>query len=298
MRKGNPKKKAERYVGNRFLDEIMVNASHYFRVASYLNAHPDELHSFFEKADSLEVFANIFGMLKPQVRQLAMKIASRLIIKIAKQIADTGYRSGTLKLVRGFADGTEIELDRSLENYVEEPERGVLDSIVSYKRQRERKAFVVMLDHSFSMKGIKIMLAAVTAATIAQHFKRDYAILAFSNRVTVLKGINENKGPEAVLEKLFALELKGDTDVRLVLNEGLKQLDKFERKMGLILTDGAWNQGGDPLETAAAFDKLSVIGFPPAKQEKINQLALKGKGMFSFVENEMGIAGAILQCLN
>jgi len=276
----------------------MTNASYYFRVASYLNANPDELPLFFEKADSLEVFANIFGMLKSGVKAQAVKIASRLIIKIARQIADTGYRSGRMVLVRGFVDGTEIELDRSLENFTEEPERGILENIMSYTRHKERKAFVIMLDHSYSMKGIKVILAAITAAAIAQHFKRDYAILAFSNRVTVLKGIDDSTGPETVLERLFALELKGDTDVRFALAEGLKQVGEFERKVGLILTDGAWNQGGDPLEVAASYDKLSVIGFPPAKPDKIRLLAVKGKGDFSFVEGEAGIAEAIIRCLS
>lgn len=276
----------------------MVEASYYYRVASYMNAHSDEFHAFFEKADSLEVFANIFGMLKPQVRALAVKIASRLIIKIARQIADTGYRSGRLILVPGYADGAEIELDRSLENYTEQPEKGILDSIVSYTRQRERRAFVIMLDHSYSMKGLKVILAAITAAAIAYHFKRDYAILAFNNRVSILKGIEDKTGPEEILEKLFALELQGDTDVRLALEAGLKQVSKFDRKTGLILTDGAWNQGGDPLAAASRYDKLSVIGFPPAKYEKTRQLSVKGKGQFCFVENEAGIAEAILKCLD
>lgn len=277
---------------------MLSGASRYFRIASYLNSHPERLQEFFEKDDSLEVFANVFGMLKSDVKALAVKIASRLIIKIAKQIADTGYRSGQLKLVRGFADGTEIELDRSVENYIEEPVLGILDNIVSYTRQKERKAFVVMLDHSYSMKGMKVILAAITAASIAQHFKRNYAVLVFSNKVTVIKALDDNTGPETVLERLFALQLQGDTDIRKVLEEGLSQVKQFERKMGLILTDGAWNQGGDPLEVAARYDKLSVIGFPPAKHEKIRQLAMKGKGEFSFVEDEAKVAAAILKCLN
>lgn len=276
----------------------MVNSSYYFRIASYLNNNPGQLHEFFEKDDSLEVFANIFGMLKADVRAKAVKIASRMIIKIAKQIADTGTRSGQLKLVRGFSEGSDIELDKSLENYVEQPERGILDSIVSFTRQREKTAFVIMLDHSYSMKGLKVILAAITAASIAQHFKKDYGILSFSNRVSVLKGVNDKMGPEMVLERLFALELQGDTDVRLVLEAGLKQMKDFERKTGLILTDGAWNQGGDPLEAAARYDKLSVIGFPPAKQEKIRLLAIRGKGEFSFVENETQISQAIIKCLH
>ncbi|MBC8440053.1 MAG: VWA domain-containing protein [Deltaproteobacteria bacterium] len=245
----------------------------------------------------MEIFANVFTMLKENVRLLAVKIASRIIIKIAKQIADTGCHSGKLKLINGFSNCAEIELDRSLERYIEQPELGILDNLVSFVRQQEKSAFVMMFDHSYSMKGMKIILAAITAAAIAQHFKKDYGVLAFSNQVTVLKAIDEPTGPEEVLKRLFALELCGDTDTRLVLETGLNHLVKFEEKRGLLLTDGAWNRGGDPLEAAARFDQLGVIGFPPAKQEKIRQLALKGKGNFSFVENETEIACAILDCL-
>ncbi len=237
-------------------------------------------------------------MLKESVRASAVRIASRLIINIAKQIADTGCRSGKMKLVAGFQDGAEIEFDRSLERYTEQPELGILDNLVSYVRQREKTAFVMMFDHSYSMKGMKIILAAITAAAVAQHFKRNYGILAFNNRVTVLKGIQSATGPEAVLQRLFALDLKGDTDVSLVLEAGLEHLADYSDKRGLLLTDGAWNRGENPLRAASRYDKLNVIGFPPAKDEKIRQLAVQGEGNFSFVEDETEIAGAILDCLN
>lgn len=71
-------------------------------------------------------------MLEPDIRALAVKIANRLIINIAKHIANTGYRSGKLKLMKGITDGNEIEQDRSLENYMESPEVGILKNIVSY----------------------------------------------------------------------------------------------------------------------------------------------------------------------
>ncbi len=238
------------------------------------------------------------GMLKENVRSKAVKIAGRLIINIAKQIADTGCRSGKMRLVDGFSDSAEIEFDRSLEKFTEQPELGILDNLVSYVRKQEKMAFVMMFDHSFSMKGMKIILAAITAATIAQHFKRDYGILAFNNRVTVLKDIDIETGPETVLKRLFSLELTGDTDISLVLKTGLEHLAGYQDKRGLILTDGAWNRGDDPLRAAARFDKLNVIGFPPAKNEKIRHLATNGQGNFSFVKDETEIACAILNCLN
>lgn len=237
-------------------------------------------------------------MLKQNVRNLAVKIASRLIIKIAKQIADTGYRSGKLKLVKGCADGAELELDRSLERYTEEPELGIAECLMSLTRYREREAFVMIFDRSYSMRGMKIILAAITAAAIARHFKRNYAILAFSNDVSVIKGIDSTDGPETILERLFALTLQGDTDIHQALEKGLAHIRKFERKRGLILTDGAWNRGKNPLSVAGRFDKLSVIGFPPANMDKIRPLALKGQGELSFVEDETTIGAAILKSLN
>lgn len=251
---------------------------------------------FFEEGESLEVFANVFDMLKPQVRETAVRLASKLIIRIARNIADSGYRSGKLKLVRGFSDAAEIELDRSLENIIDHPEAGILPNIVSFAREKERSAFVMMVDHSYSMRGLKIVLAAITAATIAYHFKRDYAVLAFSDQVTVLKGLNERIGPEKVLEKLFGLTLRGDTNIGLALKKGLEQLGDFEQKKGLLLTDGAWTSG-NPQEAASLFDKLNVLCFPPAKPEKIQSLAVWGKGEFAYVGNEFNIAPAVIKCL-
>lgn len=236
-------------------------------------------------------------MLEVDVLVAATKIASRLIIKIARQIADTGYRSGKLEIVRGFTDGTEIELDRSLENYIADPLQGIIASIAGHVRSRERNSFVLMIDQSFSMKGMKVILAAITAAAIVCHFKGDCAVLSFNSTVEVLKSLNQNTGPEKVLEKLFSTRLLTGTDITLALKEGFRQIAGSEKKIGLLLTDGAWTEG-NPLPVAALFNKLSVIGFPPARKEHIKQLAVSGKGDFIFVENENEIASAILKCLN
>ena len=266
-------------------------------MAYYYNTHPDDLELFFEQPGCLQAFSRMIDRLQEDVAIRAIKIASRMIIAIAKQIADTGYRSSKLTLTKGHTVGAEIELDHSLEKYSEAPERGILDNLVSYVRRIEKKAFVMMLDYSFSMKS-KIILAAITVAAIAQHFKKDYAILAFNSGVGVLKDVAEPAGPEKVLQRLFALQSYGETNIRMVLEAGLKHISKFERKAGLLLTDGDWNKGGNPLQAASRFDKLNVIGFPFANNEKIRQLAYRGNGTFSIVNDETEIVGAILRCLN
>jgi len=237
-------------------------------------------------------------MLRPEARTTAVQLASRLIIKIAKQIADTGYRSGKLKLSGKFTDDADIELDHTIEKYIDAPERGILDSLVSYTREREKRAFIMLIDRSYSMRGLKIVLAAITAAAIAMRYRKDYAIFAFSRAVEPLKKIDEQICPEEVLYRLFNLELHGDTDIQKALHDGLTEVGKFERKSGLLLTDGGWNQGGDPADAAARFDRLDVIGFPPARQETIEYLAAKGKGACAYAEDQTDIAAAIIKCLH
>lgn len=275
-----------------------MSGAYHYRVASYLNNHPEELEEFFSKRDALEIFANIYGMLKQDVRGVAVKIASRLIVKVARRIADTGYRCGPLKTLNGYLEGAELALEASFEKYLDAPEKGIIDNLVSYGRERQKHAFVMILDRSYSMKGIKIVLAGITAASIAQHFKHDYAVLAFSNDVTVLKRIDETVGPDRLVERLFGLELYGDTNTCLGLKSGFNLMDGFKVRKGLLLTDGAWNRGGSPLPAAARFDMLSVIGFPPARRSKIRSLAVKSGGRFAFVENENEIAAAIMKCLH
>ena len=283
--------------GSLLFDFDTNDPQHYWQMAHHFNQNPDDLDVFFEQPGCLQAFARMLDRLQDDVADQAIKIASHLIIAIAKQIADTGYRAGNLKLIPGFNDNAEIELDHSLEKHAESPERGILENLVSYIRHIEKKAIVTMLDYSYSMQS-NIILAAITAAAIAQHFKKDYAVLAFNSGVCILKDIDEPAGSEKVLKRLFALKSCGDTNIRSVLEAGLQHVSKFERKAGLLLTDGDWNKGGDPFQAAVQFDKLSVIGFPFADYEKIRQLALKGNGNFSIVKNETEIAGAIMQCLN
>ena len=286
-----------KYSESPFLNFETNDPRHYWQMAEHYNSYPEELEVFFEQPGCLQAFARMSDRLRDDVAIQAVKIASRLIIAIARRIADAGYRHSKLKLIPGFRDGAEIELDYSLEKYMQAPDRGILDNLVSYIRHIEKKAVVMMLDFSYSMQS-NIILAAITAAAIAQHFKNDYAVLAFNSGVCILKDVAEPAGPEKVLERLFALQSCGDTNIRSVLEAGLQHVNKFERKSGLLLTDGDWNKGGDPFQAAVQFDKLSVIGFPFADYNKISRLAYQGNGNFSIVKDETEIAGAIMQCLN
>lgn len=236
-------------------------------------------------------------MLKPEAKKIAVKIASQIILKIAAQIADTGVRTGALKYRRTRNPSDDIEIDRTVECYIEQAEGDIRDHLVTSVRIPERRAFVLMLDRSYSMRGVKIVRAAITAAAVAIRFRQDYGVISFSSQAQTLKGLKSRLGPETLIEKIFHLELKGETDIAAALQAALYEMAGYPVKVGLLLTDGNWNRGQDPLQMAPLYDALHVICFPPARPHVIEQLAQAGKGTFAFVEDEQGIVRALRQSL-
>ena len=51
-------------------------------------------------------------------------------------------------------------------------------------------------------------------------------------------------------------------------------------------------------ENKERFDRLDVIGFPPARMETIQYLAARGNGACAYAEDQTDIAAAIIKCLN
>lgn len=236
-------------------------------------------------------------MLKPDAKKIAVKIACQIILKIAAQIADTGLRTGPLKYRRTKNSSDDIEIDRTLEEYVEQSEGDISEHLVTSVRIPERRAFMLILDRSYSMRGVKIVRAAITAAAVAIRFQQDYGVLCFSSRVRTLKSIKSRLSPETLIERIFYLELQGETDIALALQEALNEMSGYPYKTGLLLTDGNWNRGQDPMQLAPYFDALHVICFPPARPQTCEQLAQAGKGTFAFVESEQGIVHALRKSL-
>jgi Mg-chelatase subunit ChlD len=180
---------------------------------------------------------------------------------------------------------------------VANPLDDIEDNLATWDRKTEEQGFVLMFDHSYSMRGPKMVLAALTAAAIAIYFKRSYGVIAFSSDVELLKPVDEKVHHEVVLDRVFDLPVQGLTNISGALSMGLTQLRDFNKPFGLLLTDGGWTTGDDPLAVASRFHRLNVIAFPPANPEKVRLLAEAGHGTFQFIDNEDAITGAIVRAL-
>lgn len=268
-------------------DRHIVDASLHYQLAVYLNSNPDDLEKFFQLDGALELFGLMREILKENVRKRAMKYASRLVLKVASQVGSSGYRSGPLVSVKN-GDGWfgEIDLEKTLENFLNEPATPVVDHLQWWIRSYQKKPLVLILDRSYSMRGLKIVLAAIAAAAVALNLRSGYGLIAFGSTVKVIKEPDQEMNPEVVVEQVFSLPLENETNLGGALQEGLKQLADYERKHALVLTDGAWNAGPNPEDVASCYDRVNVICFPPGRAEAVEKIARIGNGMSCYVSRE------------
>jgi MoxR-like ATPase/Mg-chelatase subunit ChlD len=283
-------------------------------VSRFLNQNPDIAGRILTSPDVLAMYSYIRRRVDDNLREAAKRYASRLIIKIAKEIANLGAKSGNLHAVADHLASDEIEIDLTLERIVEQPTESIEDNLVVLTRKpEEREACVVMLDHSSSMQGIKVAIAALTAATIALHFKDNYAVVGFNTQAILLKRIAQNVSPSRVAEEVLSLDARGLTNIREALELAFGEIRSYEKKIGILLTDGNWTYGGDPRAVARLFDRLHVIGLedPPTPYElehtgygqyytpfkDIKGLAKEGRGMWAYVRTLDEVPLALKRCL-
>lgn len=281
-------------------------------VVSLLQSNRAIAQQILQSPEVLEFYGYIHDLLDPELKEIARRYASRLIVKLASQIANVGIKTGSLCRIKDDGASDEIEIDATLERVTDSPTNRIEDNLMFMGRRSEQKACVVILDHSYSMKGVKISMAALTAATIALHFKQDYGVVVFSTKGRILKGIKQYKAPTLMAEEILSLYPHGYTNIREALEMGIGEMEGYKKKIGILLTDGDWTCGGDPLHVAPLFDKLHVIGLeePESLDEtyqdrisrqyyatRVEMIAKEGRGHFARVHGIDGVPLAITRSL-
>ncbi len=290
--------------------------SHPEEVVEYLHTNREFAKTILGSPDVLDLFGYISHDLDPELLEIARRYASRLIVQMASKIAGLGVKSGRLRRMPADLESDEIEVDATLERMIDRPTKPLEENLIVLARPPEQKACVVMLDHSNSMTGTKIAMAALTAAVIALHFQQNYGIVTFNTRARVLKRLSMHKSPTQIAAEILSLRANGYTNIRAALELGIGEIRHADKKIGILITDGDWTYGGDPTRAARLFDSLHVIGcqepliYEDTYDEftyyqrrksyhgiKIASLAKEGRGRFSWVESTDDVPGAISRCL-
>ncbi|MHA1732638.1 MAG: vWA domain-containing protein [Promethearchaeota archaeon] len=228
----------------------------------------DFLQYHAEKSGESSEIPRLYLMLQrnapPHYKEIFRRLARQTVIRTSLKISGRGLRGTIPKRAPYYPGMPEFDLPRTIERYLE---RRILtyDDIVGVTRRKKKKNGVLIMDTSGSMYGDTLLNAALTTAVLAYHMRDDFfSIVVFNNQALVVKDINRSKSVGWIVDQILDSEAAGFTNISLGLKKGLQELRKIRgrEKFGIIVTDGAFNRGGDPKKVAREYPRLHVIGMP------------------------------------
>jgi Mg-chelatase subunit ChlD len=170
--------------------------------------------------------------------------------------------------------------------------------IVVRERERTRRAVVLVIDVSGSMKGERVRTAAATVGALAGELHRDrLAVVAFWSDAAVLVRLGEPVPPLRVLDVLLRVPARGLTNVAFALQVAEQQLAGVLRRDArvLLLSDCVHNAGPDPRPAAARLPRLDVL-LDTSGEEDVElgrDLARMGHGRLRLVRDHRDVAAAL-----
>ncbi len=236
---------------------------------------------------------------KLQLRRLLLQ----KVIYLSRKIA--AGASGIMKtVVSPYRPGLdEIDVDRTLEEQIG---NSFLDpsSIYCHERIKQKSSYVLMLDVSNSMHQEKIAVGAIATGVFASKLRGDFhGVLTFERKSSVIKHIYDPNNLDTLVDGMLDIRSGGATNIRQALIDGLSLLNETKTmlKTGIIVTDGWVTSGGDPVQIAAKYDRLHVLGISfglggsdPATNV---QMAKHGRGRYRYVRNFDDLPEAIAKIL-
>jgi MoxR-like ATPase len=234
--------------------------------------------------------------------RLVQQLAVKIILRQARAASRVKRGSAQLRPARFRFQSDDLDLDRSLESIAANPNPEHDDFWVQ-ERATGRRGIALLLDVSGSMAGAPLVRAALAAATGAVAAENDeLATVLFWSRVSVVTSPRHPRPAARVVEEVLAVRSEGLTDIRGALDVGLRQLDgcRARDKIGILVSDGVHNAGGDPEALARRYPTLHVLATSstPARLAACRRLAAAGGGTCSAVTGVRDLPAALTRCLD
>jgi len=271
---------------------------------------------FSEKAkESGEFMPEIYFFIRRPVSEKYKKIFRRLarqsIIKLSLKITSKGIKGQYKKTVPYYQIGMpEFNMDETIQHNPLKIYKKSLSyrDIYGIERKRQKRKVVLILDTSGSMYGSLLLNAALTTSVLAYNMeKEDFAIILFNSTAMILKKINQKKQIIDIIDDILDSEAVGFTNIYIGLEKGLKELNKVKEnrrnRFGILISDGNYNRGDDPIILAKEYPKLHVIGMPAENDadrgiDTCREIAQAGRGKFYAVNNYKEIPRALIELLS
>jgi Mg-chelatase subunit ChlD len=198
---------------------------------------------------AVDLLADLARATDPGLRAAARRLAAKLVVRAAR--VGREERRGTTRLATIDREGPDLDLDATLER---SPRPGT-DDLRWRGWRSSARATVLLVDASGSVAGRPLATAVTTAGALAAGLRPgdELGVVAFWSRAVVLRPRSSPRPASAVLDALFDLRGGSTTDLALGLRTALAQLHdaRAAHREIVVLTDGAWNEGEDPVPVAA-----------------------------------------------
>ena len=230
-----------------------------------------------EKPDEmLGLLADLTGATDPKLRDLARRLAGRLMLEIANKGRSRPRGIGRMEEQPYRPEAGDIDIDASLDA-LNELRAGIAPDEHGLRVRGWRKpgtALCLMVDRSGSMGGQPLATSAVAAAAVASRNPEDYSVIAFGKDVIVAKSQDVPKSPEKVVNDVLTLRGHGTTDVAGALAVARQQLERSRagRKVAVLLSDCRATVEGNVEAAAGAVDELVIIA-PEGDHDEAKVLA-------------------------
>ena len=249
---------------------------------------------------TMALLADLTAATDPKLRELAKRLAGRLMLDVAQRTPLR--RRGLGKLVTAkYRDGGDIDLDASTDAFRGTQNAREIHIEELHVRTWEKRdtALCLLVDRSGSMGGAPLATSAVAAAAIATREPTDYSVLAFSRDVVVAKSQDSYKPGNEVVNSVLTLRGFGTTDIAQALEAAQAQLarSRAARKIVVLLSDCRSNEPGDIDVAARTIEELVVIA-PADDDAEARAFAHRVGARVASVTGPTDIPGALAHVLD
>ena len=242
-----------------YVEPVMCTLEDRRALAEQVRAAPEDLDGWQLAGD---LSAGALSHAGARAYLCAQQLAAAAVLQRAARLV--GPMKAATRTVRGpllEPWGGELDVEATVENLLGKPHPEPGDLIVQRRVDRRRQV-ALLIDTSLSMAGERTALAAVAAAVLALKLRPgDLAVVLFADGARTVLRFGETVEPAELVRRMLAVPCGGGTDIAAALRLGHAELQRGRDpgRCGLLVSDGVYTSGADPLPAAARFGALHVL---------------------------------------